>query len=199
MIRQGVAAIAVAALAACSEAPPVCVGPVAVAEAATFGVVPASDDPYEPRDAGVIDAGTSSTSTSGFVRGRCGAEDLLFELLGDVKSVSVITRGCSRGTIAAPITEAIAAQEPMEVRIWHFALLPLGPAQAQLRLDLEGQNLWSRGVPIPSESELIVEPLIAPRAFPRGTEMRWHVENHGTNSWNFIGLFVQRPAPCPPG
>lgn len=113
-------------------------------------------------------------------------------------SISVITRECSRATLEQPIQEALEAGEPMQLHLAHYPLETATAAEGLLELELNGQALWSTTVPIPvgmSPADYIDDEVAAPATLPEGTPIRWHVENHGTNSWNLLDITVMRPCP----
>lgn len=162
---------------------------VPIVDPASFQIVPAADDPLE--------VGTSSTATGTPSRGRCGPEAAVVEDLGVVVTYSIVTRDCARLTVEAPIQEAVRPGESVELRIWHYPLLPYGPAEARLLVLLEGQSVWSRVVAIPAQSELLRDQFRLEAGAKLGESLRWHVSNHGVNSWNWVSATVPRARPCP--
>lgn len=187
----------VLAASACTEGPtPSCSLAVPIVEVRDFEIVAQADDPFEA-DAGVPDTGTATTSSTTLPRGRCGPEATMVEDLGTSATYSIVTRECSRLTVSSALLEPLEAGETVELRIWHFPLLPYGPAEATLRVGLEGEWLWSEVVAIPAQSRLLQGRFTTSRAIPVGTPLRWHVSNHGVNSWNFVSATVMRMRPCP--
>lgn len=49
-------------------------------------------------------------------------------------------------------------------------------------------DLFDEHVPIPSESGMIAPTVVAPKAYPRGTPVYFHLHNHGQNTWNLLEL-----------
>lgn len=188
---------ALAMMTACSEGPTACPVQVELVDPQAFRLVAADRDPFELSDAGVTDAGTSSTSTSTFVRGRCTDDDVQIELLGDEPSFSIITRFCARGTAEAPLLADVASGEPLTFRLWHYSIQDLGPGEAFLEVALDGAVLWTARVPLPSPGKLVLETFAAPLSARAGAQVRWHVANHGSNSWNFLSLSALRQGVCP--
>lgn len=204
MARCLLAAVALTALAGCkggsgSGDGGLCQSFVPTVSVDGFRLVPVEDDPFAP--AHVLDAGTSTsgdagTSTTGFVRGRCGPDEIKHELLGDTPSFSITTLFCSWGTVRAPLLEAITQGETLHLRIWYFSQQAFSEAEAKLEIRVDSKTLWKGTVSVPTSGSLIVEDIVAPFAAPQGAELLWNVSNHGSNSWNFLELSREGLAPC---
>lgn len=177
-----------------------CTVPVPTVSVDGFSLVPLEDDPFAPAhvmDAGTSTSGDAGTSTTGFVRGRCGPDEIKQELLGDTPSFSITTLFCSWGTVRTPLLEPITAGETLHLRIWYFSQQAFSEAQATLEIRIDRKTLWKGTVPLPTSGSLIVEDIVAPFAAPQGAELLWNVSNHGTNSWNFLELSRDGLGPCP--
>ncbi len=173
---------ATALLVACGQ-PKLCPTQVSVVDPSTFTVVPEADDPFE-----------TTTSTSSI---RCTADDTLIEDLGDGEvTFSLNTFNCNRVTMEAPLTMDLLAGETAQLRIWHFALFPYGQTEALVAVGLEEATIWSQTIPLPTESDLLVAEIPMTRMLAAGERVRWHVSNHGSNSWNFVDLSVTRDRAC---
>lgn len=209
---KAIATIAAAAALACAAEPPpvapppsTCHAPRPLVDADRWTLVPAAEDPFrrEPgpspdADAGAPDdAGTSADSGAPLTRGRCGPLDAQPELLAGEPSFSVVTLRCAWATAEAPIEADVPAGAPLTLRIWHFSQLRIVDATAHLVLALEDRVLWETRVPLPSEGALITATTSVAAPITRGTRLRWHVANHGDNSWNFLSLTAELDGPCP--
>ncbi len=76
--------------------------------------------------------------------------------------------------------------------MWHFALSAESPAAGWAAFAIEERVLWAQAVEIPAESGLIRIQWQAPRDLMAGEMLRFHVQNHGDNSWHLIDLNVQQ-------
>lgn len=205
MARCLLVALALTAVAGCKGGPGsgdggLCTVPVPTVSVDGFSLVPLEDDPFAPAhvmDAGTSTSGDAGTSTTGFVRGRCGPDEIKQELLGDTPSFSITTLFCSWGTVRTPLLEPITAGETLHLRIWYFSQQAFSEAQATLEIRIDRKTLWKGTVPLPTSGSLIVEDIVAPFAAPQGAELLWNVSNHGTNSWNFLELSRDGLGPCP--
>lgn len=120
------------------------------------------------------------------------AEDLTGEL-----SYTIETRGCRWGTVSQPAPFAVAAGEALNYRLWYFSQTNFDVAQARLLMAVGAEELWTLLVALPvSAGALVYDSFPAPRAIAAGEPLLFHVENHGTNSWNLIELTVSRMEPC---
>ncbi|MFO0726145.1 MAG: hypothetical protein U1E65_20345 [Myxococcota bacterium] len=202
MSRAGLAALFSLALIGCKpSAPVVCAIEVPLFDVGSFRLEPEGSDPFavdHQPDAGVsMDAGTSSTSTTTFVRGRCGLDDIKPELLGDTPSYSITTLFCSWGTLRTVLEQPIVAGEKLHLRIWYFSQQRFNTAEAKLEIRVDGKKLWNGTVMVPTSGSLIVEDIDAPFSADVGAELLWNVSNHGSNSWNFIELAKDGMGACP--
>jgi hypothetical protein len=93
---------------------------------------------------------------------------------------------------------AVAAGEILNFRMWYFSQTNFDVAEAHIVVALGDQAMWTQRVPLPaSTGGLAFSSEPAPRAIAAGEKLRFHVENHGTNSWNLIEVTVSRMEPCP--
>ncbi|MEQ8277770.1 MAG: hypothetical protein RMA76_00275 [Deltaproteobacteria bacterium] len=128
-------------------------------------------------------------------KGPCGRNDVTSEFFGAEPSVSVITTDCSAATLEQPTMIPVAAGAAIHLRVYHYALTSSVTGVGHLELALGDDSLWTQDVDIPSEGELFETDVVVPSAAAAATPIRWHVDNHGDNSWNLIELSVM--ADCP--
>jgi hypothetical protein len=120
-----------------------------------------------------------------------------FEIFGGEESFTVYTRGeCSWVTLEQPALIDVAEGEPLFLRIFYFSQATFDPAQARVLIAFDDQIAWSTTVPLPTTSGLLYETISAPRRITPTTRVRWHLDNHGDNSWNILELSVTRSGPC---
>lgn len=130
-------------------------------------------------------------------RTRCSTAAVTLEELGAEPTLTINTSVCTWSTMEQPSLLAVDAGEPLNVRIWYFSQTAVEPAMAKLLLAAGEDVFWSGEVPLPTSSALLAETFAAPMAIPLGTPIRFHLGNHGANSWNLIELSAQRMGECP--
>jgi hypothetical protein len=108
--------------------------------------------------------------------------DLVFE---------VNTGFCNWGTFEQPLLDDVAAGELVQPRLWHFELTSPFPAEGYAALAIGHDVVWEYRVAIPSESALAADGWIAEANIPAGTPIRFHVHNHGINSWNLVEITAE--------
>ena len=105
----------------------------------------------------------------------------------------VNTGHCNWSTFEQPLLEDIAAGELVRPRMWHGELVSFVPAEGYAAVAIGDEVLWEYRVPIPSDSHLAADGWIAEDDIPKGTPIRFHVHNHGVNSWNLVDVTVGPP------
>jgi hypothetical protein len=133
-------------------------------------------------------------------RERCTDERMRAEPFETESSYTIETRGCSWGTVEQPSRIAVRAGEPINYRMWYFSQTNFEVAEAEIMVAQGDQPLWTQRVPLPSpEGGLRFDTIPAPRDIAAGEILRFHAENHGTNSWNLLEVSVTRMEPCQGG
>ena len=99
---------------------------------------------------------------------------------------------CNWLTLEQPSLRAIRAGDRVEVRAFHFTLTsPLG-GEARLALAIGDELAFDERVPIePSRGSQFMDNIwVAPKDYPEGTPLLWHVDNHGTNEYLLIEVNI---------
>ena len=93
---------------------------------------------------------------------------------------------------------AIEQGKLLRIGFYHFDLVAPEPAQGHLQLSVDGELVWDYLVDIPSDPELgktpadfVSETFPAPFSAPAGSEVLFHVHNHGQNTWALRKLEVE--------
>jgi hypothetical protein len=172
-------------------------------------LLPDGTDPFRPplpdggqdagdgADAGLPgDAGDAGAGGSEWGRGPCPETEMRYEDFGGEDSLTVYTRVCSWTTVEQPSLVSIQGGEPLNIRIWYFSQTTTEVAEALVLVAADDAPFWQATVPLPSESGLLFETFNAPADVLAGRPVRWHLRNHGSNSWNFLELTVTRRVPC---
>jgi hypothetical protein len=116
-----------------------------------------------------------------------GSEEIAPEL-----TFFVQTQGCNYLTVSQPISSPIEAGQTLNIRLWHYKLTAPAATEAHLALRLGDHLIWEAFVPIPSQSQLLMDTWTAPSAIPAGEDIYFHVHNHGDNEYNLIEVSLSR-------
>ena len=139
---------------------------------ALWRAVSAADDPFasEPSD--------------------CPADSYGEELLGGELVFFVRTEWCSPLTVRQSSRVALEAGERVHIRVYHFPLTAPEDGRAVLVLQIGDTEMWRGEFEIPSDAEDIGIEWSADQAYPMGTPIWFHVENHGANEYALVALEV---------
>jgi hypothetical protein len=129
----------------------------------------------------------------------CTADDIQIASFGEDDAVEIDTRfGCGWATVEQPLLAAVEAGDALQVRVFYFSQTTFPEAEAEVAVALGDDIVVREAVAIPSSSGLVAPRVVVDRAVAAGTMARFHVGNHGDNSWNLIELSRVRTAPCDP-
>lgn len=107
-----------------------------------------------------------------------------YEFIGE-HSLEVDLTDCDYLSASQPSLVGVEPGDDLEVRLWHNALS--GPAgQSHIALMLDGELVWEVFLEIPGTSELLNQVLPSTVTAPAGSEVVYHVHNHGSNTYNLI-------------
>ncbi len=87
-----------------------------------------------------------------------------------------------------PLLGATRAGEALTLVTTHGALAARAPAEAHIRVDLDGETLVDRRLPIPSPDAVDIETVTPSRDHGTGARLTVHLHNHGANSWRVVSL-----------
>lgn len=114
------------------------------------------------------------------------------ELIAPSETFFVKTQGCDYLTVTQPLAASIAQGDTVQVHAWHFDLTAPAASEAHLAVMIAGHTVWETYVPIPSDSELLVDTWTAPEEIAAGENIYFHVHNHGNNEYNLVEVSLQR-------
>lgn len=128
----------------------------------------------------------------------CDADAIQRQAFDDDVAVEIDTRfGCGWATVEQRILVGVAAGDELQVRIFHFSQSTFPEAEAEVAIALDDEIVLRQRVAIPSTSGLIAPRLTVAGDHPAGTIARFHIGNHGDNSWNLIELARLGTGVCP--
>jgi len=107
---------------------------------------------------------------------------------GGEDTLEVDTQDCNYLTLRTETTAPVRPSDTLKVRLWHFDLFFTDFAEAHAAVSIGGETVFDRAVPIPSDSEMLIEEQAAGVAYPVGTEVFFHLHNHGSNTWNLVAV-----------
>ena len=125
----------------------------------------------------------------------CPEDAVKVESLGGEISYGVHTVQCNYLAASQPSRADVPAGATVTARVWHFALDPPDgePGEAHVALLLGDELIWEEYVEIPSAGGLLQAQWQAPDDIPEGTEIIYHLHNHGDNEWNLIEILAEIP------
>jgi hypothetical protein len=106
------------------------------------------------------------------------------------QTFEVQTEVCDYPTFRQPTLEPLAPGDVVTVFALHGVLTAPELAQGYLGLAFDGEIEWEHEVAIPSDAAVIEETFTIDRSIPVGTEMQFHVHNHGPNTWELSAVLV---------
>ena len=108
------------------------------------------------------------------------------ESLDGEDTIAILTDFCPWATVAQTTLVDLEAGDSLNFRIWHFELTGEGPARIAIQigdwvaLDLQVEK--------PHKAQLIADTIRVPEAIPSGSQVYFHVDNHGANEYSLVEL-----------
>lgn len=121
----------------------------------------------------------------------CPDEAIKTETLDGQMSYAVDMGQCNYLVVSQSSLLPVEAGDTLRARIWHFDLTPAiggDDGQAHVAILFDGDIAWETAIDIPADGQLLSPEWEAERDYPQGTEVFFHLRNHGENQWNFIEL-----------
>lgn len=165
-------------IAACGEDDDPCArrGPVLIAPATAWQLVEPRDDPFWAEYDG--DPASCSAESAGIETGTTGTW------------FGIDTVRCGYITLEQPLEEPLCAGDTVRLQLWHFNLLDTG-ADYRVALTVGDEYLVDVTVPVPSGAELVERRAEIAVDVAIDGPMRFHLSNHGTNSWGLLDVVVE--------
>lgn len=113
------------------------------------------------------------------------------ELFSGVDAFEIDTGWCNFLTVEQALMVDLRSDEQINLRMWHFELDAAEPAEAFLSVALAGVVVWEERVPIPGESDLIDAIIDVDVDYDEQTQIQFHLDNHGANSWALLEVVRQ--------
>lgn len=116
------------------------------------------------------------------------------ELFSNGEVLEINTGFCDYATVRQPSQQALAPGDSVSIQVWHYALTTPAPAQAHLALAIDGEVAWEEHVASPAEGAVVEGEIAIDRSVPVGTDLQFHVHNHGDNTYALLALEIVRDA-----
>lgn len=98
---------------------------------------------------------------------------------------------CDWLTLEQPSLRAIRKGDQVEVRTYHAELTAPAPdGEARMSFVIGDEFAFDELIPIPFASEFLSTTWTAPKDYPAGTQLLWHVDNHGKNEYLLIEVNI---------
>jgi hypothetical protein len=104
--------------------------------------------------------------------------------------LEIDTNNCNYLALRQPSLVAIEVGQPLGLGFYHFDLVAPALASAHLAILVEGQLLWETTVAIPGDAHVYTEMFESPLSAPAGSEVVFHLHNHGQNTWALQALIA---------
>jgi hypothetical protein len=119
------------------------------------------------------------------------------EDFGGEPSFDVRTGICPWLTVQQAMSAELEPTDRLFIRVWHDMLVSPDPdPSARIGVSVVDDLVFEQVVPIPTQSGIILADLELRRGIETGTLLRFHVDNHGANSYHLLEI-SRRPAVPP--
>jgi hypothetical protein len=106
------------------------------------------------------------------------------------EELDIDTNFCNYAMIEQPGLVEVKEGATITLSMRHFDLTAAEPATAHVALLLGETIAWERTLVIPGPAEVITVDFDAPVDHPLGAPVRFHLHNHGQNSWTLSSIMV---------
>jgi Copper type II ascorbate-dependent monooxygenase, C-terminal domain len=107
-------------------------------------------------------------------------------------ALEVETGYCNYLSLSQASKAEIVAGDQLHLVLWHGDLAFEEPAVAHVAVSIAGKLVWEQEVEIPSEAEIFDLKIPLPFDAQAGSELVYHLHNHGYNTWTLLKLEVVR-------
>ncbi len=107
------------------------------------------------------------------------------------QSTEVDTNECNYLALRQPTLVDIHEGDTLLINFYHFDLKADDPALAHIAVMIDAELVWEDNIEIPRAAYVHTHELAAPFDAPAGTELNFHLHNHGQNTWSLQALEVR--------
>jgi hypothetical protein len=106
------------------------------------------------------------------------------------QSIEVYTDVCDYPTLSQPSLEPIEPGDVVDILAFHYVLTAPEPSEGYMAIAIDGEIVWEVTSAIPNDPVVFEPSFTADRSFPLGSEVQFHVHNHGPNTWELVSVLV---------
>ncbi len=111
-----------------------------------------------------------------------------YEFEGGEDTLELDTQDCNYLTVRTQTLDPLWRGDVLKVRLWHFDLFSTDAAMAHALVQVGPLVGMDEQVPIPSDSEMMISEQVVDQRIPAGTDVYFHLHNHGANTWNLVAI-----------
>ena len=105
----------------------------------------------------------------------------------------VETGDCNYASLSQTTLRPIRAGDRVDAVLWHLWLWAPQVAEAHVAIQIGDWLFFEETVAIPGPEQSYSPSGVAPKDFPLGTPVVFHLHNHGVNSWRLLSIEVAAP------
>lgn len=106
-----------------------------------------------------------------------------FALRREASWLEVSTVDCNYASLLHRLSEDVPAGSVIRGQVAWATLASTAPALGTLAFAMSDGVLWSHDVDIPGQADIVDVQFVLNQAEPAGSELYFHVRNHGYNTW----------------
>jgi hypothetical protein len=122
----------------------------------------------------------------------CGPAGWYLDYMTEIVKLEVDTNFCNYLAVGQPSLVALEQGQIVQVIFYHFDLVAPEPALAHVAILIDGAVLWEQEVMIPGDANVFLEVFPSPITAELGSEVVFHLHNHGQNTWVLQSLMAKR-------
>jgi len=107
-------------------------------------------------------------------------------------TLEVETGYCDYLSLGQPGQTAVETGDTLHLVLWHGDLAFEEPASAHVAISIAGKKVWESDVDIPRKAEIFDVRIPINFNAPKGSDVEYHLHNHGYNTWTLLKLEVER-------
>ena len=119
-------------------------------------------------------------------------EGYRFEILNEEPAFQIHTSFCNYITVEQPLKIPLYRGDLLHLRMWHFSLTSFEATEAFAAIRMGEKEIWSARIPLPARSNLFYPDILLEHDLPATSLLRFHLNNHGANTWHLIELSASR-------